>query len=274
MTFQTTSSKLKVASLQAFTLIELLVLIAIIAILAALLLPALSAAKARAKSIQCVSNEKQIMLATKLYLDDNNGVMLPLWIASGAPGYVPNDPANFSIQSPLYWWADKLRVDGYGAEKGVVDCPALTRPATKASGGLYSSIRSLGIGMNFPEYGWTANTPGQPQHPYSHARENGVGWPSQSVVYADAAEISNPAEPDADKWTEVPATGSIFFRVPSDVKEYGQGDSRSVPRHSGRVNVAFFDGHVVAVKNSAIGYHYLRTDAAADWARNHHGLVP
>jgi prepilin-type processing-associated H-X9-DG protein/prepilin-type N-terminal cleavage/methylation domain-containing protein len=258
----------------AFTLMELLVVIALIAILAALLLPALSAAKVKAKSINCVNNEKQVMLATKLYLDDNGGTILPLWIAAGAAGYVPNDPATFSIQSPLYWWADKLRIDGYGADKGVMDCPALTRPATKSSGGLYSSVRPLGIGMNFPEYGWTANTPGLPQHLYSHAKENTVGQPSQSVVYGDAAAITNPNEPDADNWVEAPATGSIFLRVPSDVAEYALGDSRSVPRHSGRVNAAFFDGHVAAIKNSAIGYEDSRTDYAALWPRNHNGVVP
>ena len=119
----------------------------------------MSAVKAKAKSIHCVSNQKQVGLATKLYMDDNNGMILPLWIASGAAGFVPNNPAAFSIQSPFYWWADKLRVDGYGAEKGVMDCPVLVDSATKASGGLYSSIRTLGIGMNFPEYGWTPILP-------------------------------------------------------------------------------------------------------------------
>ena len=69
---------------RAFTLIELLVVIAIIAILAAILFPVFAQAREKARSIACLSNLKQIGMATRLYSQDFDGVLVPNYLNNSA----------------------------------------------------------------------------------------------------------------------------------------------------------------------------------------------
>ena len=130
-----------------FTLIELLVVMAIIAILAALLLPVLAGAKASAKRIGCINNERQLNSAAFVYAYDHHDQMPndcrqspgskanALWIQGAF--YVPADNTNQAyLFDPNYaLFANIIK------SPATYVCPA-DRPTVTIGGVSYSKIRS------------------------------------------------------------------------------------------------------------------------------------
>jgi prepilin-type N-terminal cleavage/methylation domain-containing protein/prepilin-type processing-associated H-X9-DG protein len=107
-----------------FTLVELLVVIGVIAVLMSILLPVISRAQAQARAVKCMSNLRQIALATLAYSDTNYGYVVPAYNMPFAPGATIN--LNGGPQQPFDGWACILVRDGYISAPGFNQQPGQT----------------------------------------------------------------------------------------------------------------------------------------------------
>lgn len=224
------ASSRRLSSRAGFTLIELLTGIAILCILAALLLPALSRGRGTAYRVRCVSNLRQLAVASHMYWDDNNGTCFRYrvgttndgewywfgWLGPGAEGQRAYDPTAGALYP-------------YLRGRGVELCPSFDylspQVKLKAKGAAY------GYGYN-----WylSSSAAGQP------VKISRVSRPGEIALLADAAQVNtwqapaSPTNPMLEEW-------------------YYVDNSTNQPnghfRHMRRANVVFCDGHVAAERS-------------------------
>ena len=217
-----------------FTLVELLIVVAIIAILAAMLLPALSKALERGRSVTCLSNLKTLSMVHQDYAGSFDDFMMPVkW-----------DSVNYGTKEgkDTYW-------NGYIAYFGNVPLETLYCPTMRITAATVFNNQKKNLNALQEKAGagsWEYNGYGKSKTAGGHNHHPTIGRMSQTV-HPSSSILLGESDGAADRFM-------------ANVISYQQNETSNqlYPFHDGTTNILWVDGHTSGIQGYTKDLIYAR----------------